>query len=255
MHTLSAARRCAQFAVATVLVAAALLLPTRADAQTTTYPTRYTQRPLTLGSAMLRIDASAIYTHRAGPPAETFGLDVGLGVGLTPDLELGAVFLPLQLAPEFDYQRPSVYLMGRFVRGTAEVAARGSVTIPTSDSEDALIEVGLPILIHLGQSARLDLGAFLQLETADPLRWWVRFPVALTINVSPRLVLGPYAAFRVRLDAPGNQIPLGFLVAYTIGGGTGSPVGDVGGQFQFDDVTGSAGNWSLALVTRWFLYL
>ncbi len=235
-------------------VALAAPAPSRVKAQTA-YPTRYVLRPLTLDRAMLRFDADAIYRHRAGPPDETFGLDAGLGIGITRDFELGATFLPLQLAPDVDYLQPSFYVQGRFVRGTAEVAVRGSVMFPTNDAEHALFEVGLPILIHVGRVVRFDLGAFLQLETTDPLGWWVRFPLGLTINATPRFFLGPYAGFRVRLDARGQEIPVGFLAGYAIGGGTVHPVGDIGGQFQFDDVTSTAGNWSLALVTRWFIYL
>jgi hypothetical protein len=236
-------------------VAFVLFSPGRAEAQVFAYPTRYVQRPLTLGSGMLRFDGNAIFRHRAGPADETFGIEGGLGIGLTRDLELGALFLPLQLAPSVDYQRPSVYLMGRLARGTAEVGVRGSITIPTNDAEFVTLEAGLPVLIHFGQVARLDFGAFLQLETSNPLAWWVRFPLALSFNVTPRLALGPYAGFRIRLDDRGNEIPVGFMLSYTIGGGNGHPVGDVGGQFQFDDVTGSAGNWSMALITRWYLYL
>jgi len=235
-------------------VAFALFFTDRASAQISTYPTRYVQRPLTLGSGMLRFDGNAIFRHHAGPPAETFGIEGGLGIGLTRDLELGALFLPLQLAPSVDYQRPSVYLMGRLARGTAEVGVRGTITIPTNDQEYVTLEAGLPVLIHFGRAARLDFGAFLQLETSDPLQWYVRFPLALSFNVTPRLALGPYAGFRLRLDARDNEIPVGFLLSYTIGGGNGHPVGDIGGQFQFDDVNGSAGNWSTALVTRWYLY-
>lgn len=236
-------------------LAAVLVAPTGAEAQHPgRYPTRYVLRPLTLREGMLRIDGDMIYQHHRRRADGTFLLDARFGLGLTRDFEVGADFLPLELTPDVRYLQPSLYLMGRFVRGTAEVGVRGSITLPIRDGDHALIEGGLPILIHFGQVVRLDLGAFVQVATTDPPAWWARFPVALTFNPIRRLMLGPYAGFRVRLDAPGTEIPVGFVAAGTLGGAAMNPIGDIGGQFEFTNVNGSLANWSMALVTRWFLY-
>lgn len=231
------------------------IAPPAAQAQAGMYPTRYVLRPLTLREGTLRFNGDAIYRHRARSPRGSFGLDAAFGIGLSRDFELGADFLPLQLTPDVDYMQPSLYVMGRFVRRTVEVGVRASITLPTRDGEYVLVEAGVPVLIHFGQVARLDLGAFLQLETTDPIAWWARFPIALTFNIGRRFMLGPYAGLRVRLDARGTEIPVGFVAAGTLGGAAMNPIGDIGGQFQFDDVTGPLDNWSVALVTRWFLYL
>lgn len=217
---------------------AAVTAATGAQAQPLTQlPLSYAQRPLTLTRHTLRGDVDLTIAHLQvsvlGTTASStaVGLALGAGFGITEDLEVGATVIPLTLSPDFQYNAPSLYGMYRFVRGTVDVGARLTLIMPVD--RDFGLNVGVPVLFHLGDNARLDTGAFLSLNFGDPLGKALSIPVAFTANLNPNLFLGARTGF-ILPEFDRLVMPLGVYVGYSIAGGGGAtPVADITASFDF----------------------
>lgn len=234
----------------------ALLIPATAASAQYRMPDRYQARPLTLPRSVLRPDLGLRFTSEYEPPPSdrrhnTLDFWLGLGAGLTPDFELGALIAPLRLAPRFDYLNPEIYVRYRFVRGQAEVGVEGRVELPVDSRGSATI--GLPLLIHAGDVVRLDFGAFLQTDFMDELV--LHFPFALAIQASMPVFFGFETGASVWLEPDRNAVvPLGFFLGYTIIG-RGDPAVDIRVGFRLPDVERGFDLWEATLGFTFFLYL
>lgn len=224
-----------------VAFAALATLSAAASAQAQDAPQRlplsFSRRPLTLTRSTLRLDAELAIAHLettflgVTASSNSVGLGLGAGFGITEDLEVGATVIPLTLSPDFKYNAPSVYGTYRFLRGDVEVGARLALTLPID--RDFGVSVGVPVLLHLGDAARLDTGAFLDFTFSDPLGKQLRIPVAFTASINPNLFLGARTGFVFpNFDSLG--MPLGVYVGYTLAGGDGAtPLADITAAFDF----------------------
>ncbi len=229
-------------------------------------PLSFSRRPLTLTRSTLRLDAELAIAHfetsflGVTASSNSVGLGLGAGFGITEDLEVGATVLPLTLSPDFKYNAPSVYGTYRFLRGDVEVGARLALTLPID--RDFGVNVGVPVLLHLGDTARLDTGAFVDLVFSDPLGKQLSIPVAFTASINPNLFVGARTGFLFpNFDSFG--MPLGVYVGYTLAGGDGAaPLADITAAFDFPLFLRSGGGdaiytglWTASLNGRIFFNL
>ncbi len=227
------------------------------------YSVSFVERPLTLTSGALRLDAdfniSQLSVSALGFSAsETFvGLGVGAAYAISSDLEAFAV-LPLSLSPEVDLGDPRLGATYRFVRGATELGARVTLSLPVQG--DFGVEAGVPVLLRLGDKARLDTGAFLALDFGDELGKGLVVPVAFSFQLMPTLVLGAATALTLPdFDPDLGIMPLSVGATYTLAEGS-SPFVDVGVNFALPAFFGlgsgdiSTDLWTLTVSGRLFRF-
>lgn len=141
----------------------------------------YSVRSLTLGRGTLRVDGGAPdfgYFHPASPQwlNENRGfrlqvpppdgdvaawLGVGFAGGITDDIEVGGLVLPIKLGPEADIDDLEAYGRFRFLDGPFEMAFQATVQFPAYTEWG--LGLGLPMLAHVGRSLRIDTGFELEM--------------------------------------------------------------------------------------------
>jgi hypothetical protein len=208
-------------------------------------PLPLARRPLTLTRGTLRADAALSIAHLQASvlgltaASTSVGLALGAGFGVTEDIEFGATVIPLTLAPAFDFQAPTFYGAYRFLTGDVEVGVQFALTLPIN--RDFALGAGVPVLFHLGQTARLDTGAFLGLTFGDSLGKALNFPIAFTANLGPHLFVGA----RTGVLLPNFDrfaMPLGVYVGCTLAAGGGaSPLADLTAGFDFPRFVSTSG--------------
>jgi hypothetical protein len=231
------------------------------------YPLVYTQRPLTLGEGLLRIDAELEFVKLCGSAAGITvcsdldaALAVGAGYGITSQLEVGATVLPLALAPEVDYGDPSIYGKYTLVEGELEVGARLEVWFPVRG--DFAVQVGVPIDWKPVRGFALHSGAFLTIMATDPTHAAVSIPFVFVVNATDSLFFGlaTGVVFAVTDPGPGDtlEVPLGLELGYSVPGEGGGPLLDILGGFEFASFIGasegvSVETWMASLSVRVYL--
>jgi len=231
-----------------------------ASAQLRSVKTRWAERGLTMPNQTLRLDLappdhalldsgvlgegygfrfSGWDADRDGDADDVVVLSgVGLAVGLTSAIELGAKVLPVRLAPDADYLDLEAYLRWAFVRTrAADIGLQFNLQLPTDRPRMGGFGVGMPVRVRMGEVGRLDFG--LELETlfwdidADgevEVDFNLDVPVALSFSITERFYLGGsfgllFTDFdRVALRGGGH-------VGYTVG--RRSPLVDFTGAFRF----------------------
>ncbi|MDH5490634.1 MAG: hypothetical protein OEY14_01545 [Myxococcales bacterium] len=164
------------------------------------------------------------YQHddRAGVPNRLL-LGVGVAYAFTSEFELGLQLLPLRFDPS-EYGDLEAYLRYSLVLGAVDVALQGVLQMPT---EHALgLAFGVPIFLHLGDVARLELGLELELalhgfhHTHSDDTWLsLDFPAALALQLTEFLYVGVRSGLQY-LDLERVVIPLGGFVGATLGRGS-----------------------------------
>lgn len=178
----------------------------------------YSQRSLTLGKGTFRIDGGPVdfgYFHPSSPqwlnenrgvriqkyeqPPGVYDnadpnvwLGAGLAYGITDDIELGGLVLPLQVADELDFDDMEAYGRFRFLRRRFEMGAQVTLQIPVET--DFALGLGLPMLAHVGRKARIDTGFELEMifgeEADDGDVFSLDVPFAMTWDIGQRGFLG-----------------------------------------------------------------
>jgi hypothetical protein len=162
-------------------LAAGSLAATTARAQhgESEYPLSYVKRPLTLPrltlAPELELDITRFpFTTAVGAtngPIVIAGMQIGASFGITNDIEVGALFLPIQFNNGAGYGgeflggagnlvEPSVFATFRFFHSdVVDIGARLRLqflvprgTFPAA----AIIEPSLPLVVHIGKIARFD---------------------------------------------------------------------------------------------------
>lgn len=227
-------------------------------------PIPLAQRPLTLPEGTLRVDTAFGLTHRHEGILRLHGgsmsegdiharLRAGAALGVIEDLEVGLVAVPLILSPDFDYEDVPLYVVYRFMSGDFEMGARMELRIPTDT--DFGIAFGVPMLIHAGDSFRIDTGVQIGIVVNDdgydddtrvglysfswpspiPTQRVLGIPAVFTLNATDALYLGLNTAFGV-LDfstfGDSMFIALGLHGGYTLER-DGTPFMDISGRFQW----------------------
>lgn len=196
-------------------------------------------RQLVVNRGTLRIDAgqpdfalgTAGFVNNESPQGLTFRrpkdsdvittLSLGATYGLFNDLEVGGVFLPMELSPDGDFG--DIQLFGRYQLvsfGGAMLGVQAGIQIPTDS--DFGFDAGVPLRVSLG-SLQLDTGAELEFvfaENNDIIN--ANFPVAITGSFIGPLVIGVESGlYFIDFDADLLTIPAGVFTGFTIPGKTG----------------------------------
>jgi len=272
--------RTVSFAVVAAAVAVVVVTLTAvaspAQAQLGRQPFRWVDRPIQAPAATFRFDAYLLFdSSYFGAPYRRhnrlffFG---GVGAGITDDIEIGMTpqewpswwhgwwfyraggLLPLELAPEFDYLNPSFHFQYRFLHEQAvELAFRVEMVLPVQAGSDFTLELGVPLLVRLGDVGRLDLGFYLGLVFSDPTAVYSRIPIGLSFNITPEFFLGVNSG--VNFDFDGNAwVPFGTLFGFTFGPST-APIGDAKFGFQLPDVEVGFDFWQIFGGATFYVYL
>jgi hypothetical protein len=227
-------------------------------------PVAEAERPLTLPRfilnpegdfALVRVGGGPVALGAPPAPSQLYAnLSVAIGFGITDDLTVRALVLPLQLAGPagtgFHYGElegdpgPSIGASYRFVRGQVEVAASLDVGIVTQQAvSGATLDPGIPVRIHANKSLRIDTGAYVPIATITPsvrgakstTAAGLTIPVSVLYDITEPIHVGVATGFGVGdfNDAGDTSyIPLGFFCGYAVAGKNG-PILDIDPSFTF----------------------
>lgn len=240
-------------------VAAAQEIAASAEAQTPAevnpaeegkLPIQYVRRPLTLPAMTLapEVGFSVLKLPDFGrfSTDPLIGVSLGASFGITDDLEVGVTPLPLLVSPEFEYRNPNVNATYRFLPGEFEIGARVRFFIPAQDETDPVLQMGVPMLLHLSDSFRLDTGVNFSfvfgdeatvglLGYSDVLSIEPGVPLRATLQVTDPVFVQAGTGFGiVTFDDAGESffMPLGVGAGYTIAGED-APIADITARFDF----------------------
>ncbi len=186
----------------------------------------YVERPLTTHSGQLDLYIGPV----PKPLIEDMGLrfrtrrddlhlDVGLGFGITDDIELGLVPLRLRLFDGSDLDNPLVWATFRIVSGTTEIGIRPMIPLPIFDSE-FWVRLDIPVVFHLSPHARLETGGQLEIQFEDPTEVDLTVPLRIALNVTPQFFFGLDTGVNIPLTrSEPLHMPFGVFLGYTVAPG------------------------------------
>jgi len=226
-------------------------------------PMAFAQRPMTLPAGIVRIDTtlSLASQERPGLERQAFVSFLGLvAYGTTDDLEVGAIVLPVQLAPDGAFGDPGAYGLLRLLDGPVELGLMLELRVPAS-GESAFGTLGsLLATWHAGDSIRLDSGVTFGAALHNPAWFELRFPVTLTIQTSDTFFLGVQSGMElsgVDIDGDGGRewdafIPAGVFLGGTLTGSQG-PSADLRLGFLLPNATHPGTLWVITFGGVFFL--
>lgn len=255
-----------------IMIAVAVLVGFTPDAHAQqTYPRRYVNRPLWLPHGGVRVDG-AFPLHSVDAPGQdrlnTFSALIGIGVGIIPNLEIGAVALPLQLAEEFDYRNPSFYASYRWVSTKLlDLGLRADVSIPFQDARESFdgavipfspwfgdVAVGIPLRLRFVDAVRLDIGAHLGFVFTDPLGTRITLPVKLAFQLTDTVFIGPQSGVQI-INGDEATVPAGLFVGTNLGAFSERPTCDLVGTFLLPDTNKGFDEFVVGVALNLYLFL
>lgn len=199
-------------------------------------PVFYSARPITLGVGVLRVDIGPpdfALLNRAplqspigravgygftisDPGAGDVGVGLGIGAayGVIDKLEVGALLLPIQMAPDGDFG--DMVLYGRYAffnKNEFEIAGQVRMQIPTDT--DFGLGLGVPVRIHITERLMMDTGAELQFVFSDDALVNLDLPVAISYNITEQFFVGGRTGLFI-IDFSDLAIQLGAQGGYSI---------------------------------------
>lgn len=212
-------------------------------------PFAYAQRGLTLKQGQIRIDAGPpdfalldsgfrnqgrsllrIQPREFSVTRETF-INFGFGgaYGILDELEVGTLFLPVQLSPSFEYLDMEFYGRWKFLTGNFELAAQAAISLPTNTvagNTDFGLIVGAPAILRLSESMRLDVGIELEMILGDSNIVNLDIPAAFQFQIGEAFFVGPKAGIFFA-DFSDIWIGIGGVGGFTIATDKGTPMIDI----------------------------
>jgi hypothetical protein len=202
----------------------------------------WVDRPLTLPAQTWAFDLGLGIGHAPGPPdTAAVGINLEAAVGITDRIELGVrtglrfgdagdrAIEPDLYGRLFDREyvggrddvlaNPELRVRGALLRGPVlELGLEGRLFVPIEGNQAAL-EFGVPLALHLGESVRLDTGVYVPmlLDYSPPFGFIL--PIDLWVQLTPRFWLGPMTGFNVVRygnDATVTDVSMGFGLGYQI---------------------------------------
>jgi hypothetical protein len=173
------------------------------------------------------------------------------GVGITDDLEMDILAVPMVLAPELAYGKPSIGALYRFVHGKLEMGGIMRLVMPVEEKVgygtyppgkvlNFLLFWGAPVRVHLGP-VRLDTGVNFDVRFYDGQVGLIGYsemmafepgiPIRLTYQIADWLHAGVLAGLSTLDFERVVFSSLGAHVGATISGRNG-PILDVMGRFD-----------------------
>ena len=174
----------------------------------------------------------------------TWGAALSAGYGVTDDFEIDATILPMTFAPAVQYGDPSLSGTYRFFNQPAvEIGAFLGITALThNDNQRGYVTVtpGIPVLLRLGQSLRVDSGLFVPITFGgnSSVLLAAIVPVRATYQITDPLYLGANTGIGIAdFSHPGDTIyaPLGMFGGYAISLGCSALV-DLSAHIGFPDL-------------------
>jgi hypothetical protein len=227
----------------------------------TPFEVPFVDRPITLPEDMfgLLFDLGVTQLSR-GTPLVAF--DAGAGYGVTSDLEVGVILVPLTLSSDESsgLGEPRIFAEHRLVGGVFELSARLEVELPLSPPYR--LDAAVPFLVHLGGIARLDGALAFRAGYDNKLLPEAGIPLELTFQIARRLALSAGGYGRTTsFERPNLLTSFSLRAAYTIED-EGRPWADLGvlatspafalaGELPDDPSLGKY--FAVALVTRFFI--
>jgi hypothetical protein len=206
-------------------------------------PIAYAARPLTLPHDTLSIEGGVGIL--SFPRLDTVaGLSAGLRWGIIDQLELEATPLLLLLSPDVDYVGAVLGITGGYTGNKFEIAGRARYVIPTRANTWGLLNLGVPMAIHLSDWGRIDTGAFVTLDdnrqallnlSNNALLIKPGIPLRFIAQAEETFWLGATTGLSVfDFEQAGDTlaVPLGFEAGITIDDDR-HPVVDLGAEFDF----------------------
>jgi hypothetical protein len=164
-------------------------------------------------------DGGAQYIHAsAAGTRDEWWFRGGLAFGLTEDWEAGALFVPVQFAPDLRLSNVTVFVTRGLRFPAWELGFRFSFQSPSLKTYEASawnLNPGLPVAYHAGPF-RLDAGVYVPIASRD----WVvglNVPVRATLNATPRFFFALESGLvEPRFDRTHDElVPLSVLGGYT----------------------------------------
>jgi len=202
----------------------------------------WVDRHLTLPAGAWAFDMGLGLGFAPGPPeAVGAGVNLEAAVGLTDRVELGLrtglrlgdagdrALEPDNYGRLFDREyvagrddvlaNPELRVRGALLRGPLlDLALEGRLFVPIEGNQAAL-EFGVPLALHLGDSVRLDTGVYIPMLLDYTPPFGLIIPIDLWVQLSPRFWLGPMTGFNVVRyadNATVTEVSMGFGVGYQI---------------------------------------
>jgi hypothetical protein len=258
-----------------LLVVAASLTSRAARAGDQEYPVSFVERPLTLPkltlAPSLELDINRVGVSGAGGGSLVIaGMQIGASFGILPNLEVGAIVLPIQfnngagygtlpsplgfVGEEGKSGNPSVFATFRFLHlESLDLGARLWIQIYTPHSglgAGALIEPSVPLLLHIGKIGRFDAELGLPILVAPStaaagtlggtsstqVSVGLDLPLKLAFDIIEPLHVGVSTGLRVDDFSQAGEstaIPLGVFMGYAVG--EKRPLIDIDPFFSFFD--------------------
>jgi hypothetical protein len=247
------------FASATALALVASARPVRAEGP-------WADRHVTLPGGDWAFDLGLGVARDYAPPVNPTGAGFNIegAVGITRDIELG-FRTGLRMGDDarathadeygrlFDREtfdtsngsvdNPEVRLRGAVVRSAiVELALEGRAYLPINTGSSFGAMLGVPLLFHLGTSARIDTGVFVPVIFATPLDTYFSAPIDVWFQVTPRVWLGPESGINFHSVNNRVTVPLGFGLGYQI-----TRTLDLKSQFLFPAINDTQGAQTFGL--------
>jgi len=198
-------------------------------------------QPMLLGArfGQQTVDGGGAYLHSGSlstpTPGHEWWLRGGVAFGLTKDWEAGALFIPLRIAPDFEFSSITVFITRGFRFENWDVGVRLLFQTPYKNADGERVWQLNPTIpfVYRGERWRFDAALMVPFASRD---WWVglNVPLRASVNVTPRVFFGLESGFsEPRFDVAHNlTLPLGALAGYTAL--FGSRVVDFTGLFSWD---------------------
>lgn len=225
-------------------------------------PVRMVDRPLTLTRGTYGLGFDLAFT-RLGPSTQLLAFDAGSGFGVTDDLEVGILLVPLTLSQERDsgLGPPRFLVDRRLIRGVFELSVGAEVELPLGST----FHFGgrIPFRLHLGGFASIDSGVRVDVAVgAGAFEPTVSVPLSIGVQLAEQLAVS-FTAQAAVTDFERNRVlgNFGARVGWTITDKHGA-WGDLGLLFRTRNIAlegalpsdPQRGNYfTVAIVTRFFI--
>ena len=269
------------------LGAALSLSAAAASAGESEYPLSYVERPLTLPRFVLAPELNLTIERGLSESCVGFtqgspicvNVEAGAAFGITKDLEVGATVLSFRSQPGlgFGYSEPQIRGTYRFLSGQFELGVQLRATFFVNYGAGVFLQPSVPMLLHLGKVARLDLNPGLDFALRGGCLGngcagtggnaiGFELPVRFDIDIIEPLHVGANTGIFINDFGHAKEsaaIPLGVFAGYAIGGK--KPIVDIDPYFQWrtfvtpgGGINGdkiNPGNFQVGVEARLYLYL
>lgn len=148
---------------------------------------------------------------------ESTALGLGAAYGITNDLEVGAIFVPLQLSPEVEIRDAYGWVTLQSRSDVTDVGLRLGVFAPLADDSKAGLELAAPLQLHMGGSASLDIALISLISFGDETIANFEIPLRLAFNATENVFFGVRSGILLpEFESTALLLQLGAFVGYTV---------------------------------------